>query len=96
MRTVLRSAGANRLDHHLFMVAHEVDDRRARHRRFRDQCPNRLGAIGSAIDIIAQMDHRRLRDRTIREIGGNRRVQRLQLLQAAMHIADRVNALAFG
>ncbi len=50
------------------------------------------GGIRSAIDVIADMEQQRPRRRALGEVGGDRRVQRLELHEAAVDVADRIDA----
>ena len=52
------------------------------------------GGIGATVDQVAEMDQHRARDRALGEVGGDRGVQGLQPLQAAVDVADGVDAQA--
>ena len=53
-----------------------------------------LGAVQAAIDVVAEMDQDGVLDRPLGEVVGDMLVHRGQPLEAAMHVADRIDALA--
>ena len=96
MGAVLRSAGADRLDHHVFMIAHQIDHRGAGDGRADGQQFDNFGTFGPAIDVIAQMYQQALVHGAISNVLRDHRMQGPQLLKATVYIANRVNALAVG
>jgi hypothetical protein len=82
------------IQQHRLMVAQQVDHPGTTQRRRGKQPFQHRSAVRAAVHVIAQVHQGDLRHRPRPGIGGDAPVQRGQLAVAAMHVADRVNALA--
>ena len=87
-------AAADRSQHHLLVVAAQVDDRRtAEAGQVRKRRDNR-GAAGAAIDVVARDARQPPARGPGRQIGLDPRVQGSQAVGAAVHVSDRIDALS--
>ena len=83
----------DRRQHHVFVIAHQVNDLIRRHRRLIDQPVDHLGAVGTAIHVISQMNQRCPLRGPSGDVLGDHLVQGNQPIQAAMYVANGVNPL---
>ncbi len=59
-------------------------------RAHRRQPLDHAGRIGPAVGVVADVDDAVVRHRPPREVGGDRRMDRGELVVAAVHVADGV------
>ncbi len=78
----------------MLVIAHQVDGGHVRQRNALGQQRHHAGAVRPAIDIVAEMHQHGLGDRPRRKVLGDQLVQRLEPVEAAMHVADRIDTLA--
>ena len=83
-----------RLQHHIFMIAHEIDDPRHRHGRPPAQPVHHLCAVQPTIDVVAQMNQDGIVDGPSGEVLGDLLMHRGETIQAPMNVADGIDALA--
>ncbi len=84
------------IQHRAFMVAHQVDHLHARDRAPGHQPGDHTSRIGAAIDVVADMQQQRGRDRAIGQVVGDSIVQGGQLAGASMDVTNGVDTAARG
>ncbi len=80
----------------MLVIAHQIDGAHIPHGSAFSKQRYHAGAVGAPIDVIAKMHQQGLCYRPLRQIVGNQRMHRGQPIQAAMHVADGIDALVGG
>ena len=86
--------GGQGVQHHVLVIAHQVDGAQAGDGRAGGEPCHDRGTVRAAIDVVAEVDQHGLRRGALRQVLGDRHVQRLELVDAAVDVADRVGTLA--
>src|SRR5262249_55773707 len=89
-----RAVARQGIERYPLMIPNQIDRWYTRDRRSRRQQRQNTGALGSKIDVIAEMQQQRRTRRSSRDVVGNRGVQLSQFGEAAMNVADGVDSAA--